>query len=214
MSRDYQRSRVYAWECGIPGINMFAGTMELDEVRAFVARVWRAERGRYGMGRKHDGALHRGPEILDGRGRRSASGGSRELRLPRWSRNPWVVLHETAHGLVARNERGGGHGPRFVGCLIGLAARHMGLDRDALVKSAQEADVDVDVRSIGATPRYGWHRRAVDALKFMGGRVSCETEAAVVMGCGYLTARGALLRARQLGLVRRRGKAFEVVPCS
>ena len=77
--RDVQRSRVYAWERRVnPAI--FSGVFDLDETEAFVKRVWRAGRGRYGM------ATQEGPAVLaKHHGRATGSRGA--LQFPRWSRN-------------------------------------------------------------------------------------------------------------------------------
>lgn len=40
--------------------------------------------------------------VGDGRARRSAGGNARGIYLPKWARTPWVILHELAHTLTAR----------------------------------------------------------------------------------------------------------------
>ena len=196
--RDSQRSRVYAWERSIPGLHQWRGTMSLEESDALVRRVWRKERGRYGL------AKHPVPTVRAGRG--GGSGGYGNISLGRWARQPVVVLHELAHCLTLpkrqffregfgaeRRRAEAGHGPRFVGVAIGLYCRHLGCDRDELLAAAEEHGVRVDTRSIGTTPRFGWARRAVRALERLRGRAANETELAVEMGVGYRTVRGALL---------------------
>jgi hypothetical protein len=203
VSRDSQRSAVYAWERSLDGVRMFHEMLNLEEVAEFVGHVWPKERGRYGRARSKAPTIRRVHM-----GQTSAISHGNEVSFPRWSRNPWVILHELAHELLPSGEH---HGPRFVGCLIGLAARHMGLDRDWLVESALAAGLKVNVGSVGATPRYGWHKRAADALSRLHGLAANDVELAVEMGVGYRAARGAVLSLLRDGVVRRRGRAILLV---
>lgn len=201
--RDSQRSAVYDWERALDGVEMFREMMTLDEVGEMVKKVWRSERGRYGLANTRDLEIRR---VHWGQSRALAFGAS--VSYPKWARNPWVVLHEIAHCLNRRAEGQASHGPRFVGILIGLACRHMGLDRDHLVRAAEEMGVKVNLIAIGATPRYGWHKRAVDALVRLGGRAANDVELAFEMQVGYRAARGACLTLIRDGVVRRRGRAI------
>ena len=145
--RDNQRSRVYAWERRASAGAIYRATMPtMDEVSAFLLPIWRTERGRYGMAR------HRPPELTHARwGQRRALAYDHHLiALPLWARNPWVALHELAHRLTPDDEA---HGPRFVGVLIGLLARHAGYDAQDLLESAEASGVRVYRRAIGAVPQ-------------------------------------------------------------
>jgi hypothetical protein len=210
--RDSQRSAVYAWErAAVPEFYTYqqkrAPTVE--DVIPFVERVWRAERGRYGLAKRP------APVVTGGRG--AASYGLQSIRLAPWARTSQaVILHELAHSLdsrpvksflglfdvpTRREKRGGGHGPRFVGIFIGLLARHLGLDADALMAHADERGVRYDVRAIGAVPVIHLADRLAKALP-------CSViEGAVELGVSYRQVQGAALRLVRQGRARYwRGK--------
>ena len=119
MARDFQRSKVYAWEFKqFP--QMKSGGMTLDECKALAARMWGAR-----------------VIVKDGRGRRNAcaftSAPRAKIALPRWARTKEVVAHEVAHLL---NDSGAAHGGIFMGEFITLLAEHCGHDKAALTESA------------------------------------------------------------------------------
>jgi hypothetical protein len=209
MARDFQRSKVYAWERQAAerfGFQFYmprdgAGVVTMDQVAAFVAKVWRSERGRYGK------AKWPVPELADGGGTRRASGSSRRLNLPRWSRSPWVMCHEIAHGLDMRSRRGW-HGPRFVGVLIGLAARHCGQDADALVHLAEEMGVHVDTRSIGAVPNRTLAAKVHRALPGTATEIATRLNLEQGLGVSYRQVRGAALQLIRQGRARWRGQVL------
>jgi hypothetical protein len=151
--RDNQRSRVYAWEKAVT--NKFTDRpvfATLDECAAWLEPIWRAERGRLGRAGVNPPSIER-----PSRGqRRPLAHQDHRLTLPKWARNPWVILHEAAHRLAVSDEA---HGGRFVGILIGLVARHDGRDADDLMRRADEMGVKYHIRSIGNVPVRGpaWH---------------------------------------------------------
>lgn len=193
--RDTQRKAVYRWErFARPDIHGEA--MSFDEVTALVTRTWRAERGRYGQPKVPP------PSIADGRGTSNARGGYGRLNMPRWARNPWVIMHEVAHALghsnmlSSRQNRCAWHGPRFVGILIGLACRHIGEDCDRLTALADEHGVKYDVRSIGIVPTYPWANRVVKLLP-------CTImDAAIELNVSYRVIQGAVLQLIRQGQAR------------
>lgn len=155
--RENQRSRVYAWErrclreLGRTDISS-AEFDSLDECAAYAEPVWRKERGRVGLARHAAPSIerpHRGQ-------RRALAHPDHRITLPRWARSRWVILHELAHRLTPRDEA---HGPRFVGVLMGLAARWLEFDVNQLMALADEEGVAYYVRSIGCVPVRGltWH---------------------------------------------------------
>jgi hypothetical protein len=156
-SRDNQRSRVYRWERlaakHIDGRDFYAPDFAtLEECEAFMAPIWRGERGRLGL------AKQRAPELsrnLWGQQRATASS-CHVIKLPKWARSRWVILHEMAHRLTPQDEA---HGPRFVGVLIGLVCRWLDYDAERLMALADEEGVKYHVRSIGVVPTHGpaWH---------------------------------------------------------
>jgi putative metallohydrolase (TIGR04338 family) len=126
----------------------------LDECAAFATPIWAKERGRVGLARQKAPAIER-----PSRGQRSAIAHfDHRITLPRWARSRWVILHELAHRLNAR-EDGASHGPRFVGILMGLVCRWMDFDVNQLMALADEHGVKYYVRSIGVVPTRGpvWH---------------------------------------------------------
>lgn len=143
--RDNQRSRVYAWERKIAGYHRPPTWKTIDEVIAFAKPIWRSERGRYGLA----GAAAPLFESSSWGQTRAKAYEDHRITLPLWARQEPVVLHEMAHRLTPRDEA---HGPRFVGVLIGLLARHAGYDADDLMALAEEMGVKYSVKSVGAVP--------------------------------------------------------------
>lgn len=184
--RDNQRSRVYIWErLVIPHDQRGVGRFRtIDEVVGFARPIWRAERGRYGRA-KVEMPLFQSSSWGQ---RHALAHDDHRISLPLWARNPFVILHEMAHRLTPQDEA---HGPRFVGVLIGLCARHLGLDRDYLLALAQETGVKVHEKSIGATPRYGLHRKVVDVIARCGPLT--DIEIALELQVSYRAVRGASL---------------------
>jgi len=199
MSRDTQRSLVYRWERAVTRSGHYAQTIDsVDDVAAYLKPIWRAERGRYGHAGKPMPEIHPGGW---GQVRAHAKPWLHRISLPRWSRNPWVILHEAAH-ILAGSGTGGWHGPRFVGCMIGLAARHLERDAEALMAKADEMGVRYDRRSIGAVPAYPLWRK-VEPL------MPCTyIEAAVELGLTYREVLGAALHLIRVGQARWRGKTL------
>jgi hypothetical protein len=191
-TRDSQRSAVYAWErVAVEGFRSDEAR-SVEAVAEFVKPIWRAERGRYGL------AKYPPPVIRGGRG---AWGQTDTLMLAPWARASLpVVLHEVAHALDGSKGygrgRSGAHGPRFVGIYIGLLARHLGLDADALMAHADERGVRYDVRAIGAVPVVHLADRLAKALP-------CSViEGAVALGVSYRQVQGAALRLVRAGRAR------------
>lgn len=188
--RDTQRSLVYAWErrAHLHGIAKFE---TVEECAAFMAPIWRGERGRYGM------AKAKAPRIEVGRGGGRAYG-SRRITLGKWARQPSVILHEMAHALAP----GDRHGPRFVGVYIGLLARHLGLDATALMESADAAGVKYHVRSVGAVPTVPLWRKLLPLLPVF------YMDAATELDVSYRQINGAALHLMRRGLARWRGRTL------
>ena len=165
-ARDRQRSRMYKWENAV--VRQLLGRSIADpefstveQCAAYAAPIWRRERARVGLARVQAPRIER-PSW----GQRSAlAHPDHRVTLPRWARSRWVILHELAHRLTPRDEA---HGPRFVGVLIGLAARWLDLDADRMMRMADEYDVRYYVRSIGVVPVWGPTVRVERALRQHG----------------------------------------------
>lgn len=150
--RDTQRSKVYAWENeqfdardrvevvfkadGAECVKSDGpAMMTLAEIRKVVTRVARD----YGLTKRKVG-------VGDGRARRRAcyDPNTREIKMPRWSRKQWVVLHELAHWIefVQCPERAAWHGRQFVGIYMELLRRYDGRDLADMQRTANAARID------------------------------------------------------------------------
>lgn len=137
--RDSQRSKVYKaeWDALHPISAMYP---EVADVQAFVDRI---QRSRW--------FKKRWPRmlriiVLDGRGRRRGGGkyrglGMGTIKLPRWTRSSYYILHELAHVLTTRmyGLRAADHGPEFCSIYMALIKRWMGPDAAALLRSAYKS---------------------------------------------------------------------------
>lgn len=111
-----------------------------------------------------------------------------------------MILHEAAHVLLGGNPRGGAHGPRFVGVLLGMAARGIpGFDAQAAIELAAEMGVEVDVRSVGMIPVLREPTLADRLLDHLPGRV---TQVAWRAGVRVAQVRGAALTLIRRGEAR------------
>ena len=110
--RDTQRSKVYAWETTVLRAED-DDEMPFDECGALAAKAWRS----CGAGNA--------PTVSDGRRSRSGhySVYEHNIRLPRFARRRWYVLHEVAHGLT---RVGPAHGPAWCACYADLLQRFGG----------------------------------------------------------------------------------------
>lgn len=202
--RDTQRRRVYLWERAARGASMFQELMDLDECQAMVERVWPAERGRYGRANVPAPELQR---VHRGQRAAIAYATAHAISLPRWARNPWVLLHELAH-LLADGDR---HGPRFVGVLIGLAARWMGADVDELLAQAEAGGVKVDRRAIGAVPTRTLADKVLPMLPGTPVEIAVQLNIEQGLGISYRQVRGAALRLIRKGQARFAGQTLVAV---
>ncbi len=170
-TRDSQRSKVYAWERNLPGYQegkweavvvrkyhaddgstskfstlrcRIDDEMSLDECVVLITKVWKAyQPTRYV------------PKVTPGYLARRATGSRERINLPRWSRQPTIVLHETAHSLQAPGRFSDNHddlvavawhGPEFMRLFIELLVRYhapaRGM-RGELLRSARAARIKV-----------------------------------------------------------------------
>lgn len=120
-----QAGRLYAAE-ELSGIK-YLDSMTLKDCQKFVDKI---------MSRKYVIEKYRMKSpiiVLDGRGRRKACAtfhhGNRAIKLPKWSRTRFVILHEVAHHLTNLD----GHKPEFASCLLDLVRHFLGKESaDAL----------------------------------------------------------------------------------
>lgn len=176
-TRDSQRSRCYRWERAAVDDEHWAPVFKrVEDAAAWAEPIWRRERGRVGLANARAPAFER-PHW--GQVRAFAHHDHR-ITLPRWARSRWVVLHELAHRLTP----GAAHGPRFVGCLIGLGARWLDLDAESLMRAADSHAVKYHVRTIGVVPVHGpaWH--VEQAVAAEGPMSDMEIASWLSLGCG------------------------------
>ena len=185
LPRDSQRSLVYRWEAKASNGSLYRPDLQsLEDVEAFLFPIWRSERGRVGLARQRPPTISR---HLWGQ-RRATAGADHVIKIPRALRSRWVCLHEMAHRLTPRDEA---HGPRFVGVLIGLLARHLGYDAEELMSLADEMGVRYYVRSIGCVPVKPLSQKIVEIVE-KGGPLP-EMFLAAELDVSYLKVRGAAL---------------------
>ena len=122
-----QAGRLYAAE-ELSGIK-YGEALSLKECQKFVDKIIARKYviDKYGIQAK------RPIVVLDGRGRRKACAtfyqGRRAIKLPRWARGKYVILHEVAHHLTDLN----GHRAEFASCLLDLVRHFLGQESaDAL----------------------------------------------------------------------------------
>ena len=125
-----QATRLYAAE-NVSGIKQFEGTLTLEQCQAFTNKV---------LSRKYVQTTYKplgSIKVLDGRRRRAACadvvGGQRVIRLPKWARNEYVILHEIAHHLCWFD---GGHRPDFASCLLDLVRHFLGKESAEILQGA------------------------------------------------------------------------------
>jgi putative metallohydrolase (TIGR04338 family) len=103
--RDSQRKRVYTAESLAFLTSPKTGEPTLptvDDVDRYVKKVWHSKRVQAAFPRATR-TYYGAPTVLDGRGCRKASAiSTHTIKMPRWSRREWVVLHELAHIIVER----------------------------------------------------------------------------------------------------------------
>lgn len=133
LARDYQRSRVYAWE-QTAVVPHDPTTITRGQAQGMVDAIWAD------LGRAHPPKvkpLPRRPTTLLGRADRLT------IELP--PRCPsWCLLHELAHVLTSTLEQDSdGHGSGFMGAYITLLARYLRLDAAALRDHAVTTAIDV-----------------------------------------------------------------------
>ena len=128
--RDQQRKKVYDWE---GKLLHQPETLSLGDAQKMVRHI-----------AKHYGV--KAVYVSDGRGRSSACWDrwSRQIKLPKWARQPAVVLHECAHWIhdvCFDGVQHAAHGREFMAVYLYLLGRY-GFDLQKLVGLAREARID------------------------------------------------------------------------
>lgn len=130
--RDYQRSRVYAWEreCLFP---LYSNETNLSLEDCYNIIKEAASKAFWVKFRA--GCI----SLSDGRGHRNAVSYGGTIALPRWARQTMVVLHELAHEICPSQEM---HGPQFVHTYIRLVNLVTGRCKEAMRREAVDMGVD------------------------------------------------------------------------
>jgi hypothetical protein len=133
--RDYQRSRIYAWEdkAVVPHDR---SSVPIAAAQAMVDAIW-AETGLL-----YPPRVEPLPAVAR---RRLADADRLTIRLPA-SVPSWCLLHELAHAMTSDHDgRSDGHGPLFMGIYVQLLCRYMRLDEVPLRASAAASGIIVAV---------------------------------------------------------------------
>lgn len=123
--RDSQKSRLYKAE---KVLEQFSYRLEtVPEMAAFLTKVM----NRAPIQRRYGPFLRSTIEVQDGRRCRSALGDNNWIKMPRWSRTAYIVLHEAAHSMTHRKHgrHVAGHGREYAAIYLDLI--HFGLGKEA-----------------------------------------------------------------------------------
>ncbi len=141
--RDYQKSRVYAWE-RLHVKPLDKNHLSFEKVKMMVDAVWLME------------GLQNPPsvEVIDPRNKKSWATGSRlSIHIPEVGLPRWVVLHELAHSMTMTHDYDTGealedcdkHGPDFVGIYMKLLVNYLKLPLPLLMFTAKKSNVDFNI---------------------------------------------------------------------
>lgn len=134
--KDTQKNSVYKWEEMIGekwNCPKFSPSLNENECRQLIERVWREEKltscpPRIVPPQSAHYAYSRNGSIM-----------GNTIELPKWARNPLVVLHELAHSIVWAKYKKSGHCPLFCGVLILLWEKYMGIPaRDTYILGSEK----------------------------------------------------------------------------
>jgi hypothetical protein len=115
MSRDYQRSRIYAWEDRYIH-SQDHSVIPFEQAQSIVDYVW-AEGGR-----THPPKV----VMISKTATRTAANANRlRIRISRRGIKTTVLLHEIAHSMTGSIDEPGNHGPAFVGTFMRLVCHHI-----------------------------------------------------------------------------------------
>jgi hypothetical protein len=157
MARDSQRSKVYWWESkcvseGIFGPKATEG-MELAQCKELAREVFQAYTLSFRL------------EVKDGRRRSSACGTMYDIRLPRWSRKRYIVLHEVAHSFVLgrvntlADGRDPGHGKMFMRVYLNLLEAFAEVNERDARKMARDMRIKIAPKTCFKLPTKSFVKR-------------------------------------------------------
>jgi hypothetical protein len=142
--RDYQKSRLYAWENKVVGPRC-PRIIKFRDAQAFVDGIFICE-GLVGAPRV---------ALMPKQATRIWATGSRgELRI-RPETPAWVIVHELAHAMtMSHDESVEGHGPDYVGVYIKLLDKYLALPLALTMYSLQFEKIKYN---LAAAPRFSDH---------------------------------------------------------
>jgi hypothetical protein len=135
--RDYQRSKVYAWEeCFVAPRD--PSSIKFAQAQGVVDATW-AE-----MGLRFPPKVERLP-----RQARSTVADATRLSIRLTEPSPsWYLLHELAHAMSSTHDgQSDGHGPMFMGLYGQLLIRYLRVPAGALLKTLNAAGIEADMQA-------------------------------------------------------------------
>ena len=134
--RDFQRSKVYEAEKVFVSFTPDPDLIALADLQEWVDEIlstplWQG--------------LLQGPKrikVKDGRGSKRAWATRKWIKMPRWTRQRGMVLHELAHSCAPKDIAESPHGPEFCSRYLALVWYHLGeRQRDILQESFDKKEV-------------------------------------------------------------------------
>jgi len=130
--RDTQRSRLYKAE---KVLTSFSERLETpEEIATFLTKVC----NRAPIQRRYGLHLRRSIEVHDGRRRRNACAWVNYIKMPKWARTQYIVLHEAAHSINLRKHGTliAAHGREYAAIYLDLVRFGLGTDAHAALKTS------------------------------------------------------------------------------
>lgn len=130
--RDFQKSKVYAWEN-----KLFQGVhIPFDKIAAFVAKIWAGERLEWPplVAELHKNNGHAGTGARD------------QVSFPKEGASELTIIHEVTHAMLATIDgHTDGHGPQFVGLYMRLLDKHLNIPLPLLLYTAERFKLKYDL---------------------------------------------------------------------
>ena len=136
-NRDYQKSKVYAWENALfkTWNQSKYDSMSLEDAQSWVDFIW------YNEGRI-------APPKVSVKDRKTVAGTGERINIVVGSNylSYWVLTHEISHSLLDRQYEGSfkrfGHGPEFIDIYSKLLIKYLKFDRTIIYKTLKDAKID------------------------------------------------------------------------
>jgi hypothetical protein len=135
--RDYQRSRVYAWENRVVAPRD-PSVVLLPEAQGMVNAIW------WEMGLLYPPKI----EPLPKQATKTVASATRLSIFLGARTQSWCLLHEIAHVMTAGVDGGSdGHSGRFMAVYAQLLVKYLRMDATELIKSLNDEGITIDVNS-------------------------------------------------------------------